>query len=81
MDSILPPTIPRIHMDTHKIVFEVPERGSCPHSLSTERVRRPRGVTPQHLTLDVWAQIGGKWVLFGPRGRETEYRYLYMGVF
>ena len=45
MDSILPrpPTIPRIHMDAHQRVFKVPERGSCPRPLSTERVRRPRG--------------------------------------
>ena len=39
----------------------------------------PRGATPHHITPDVWAQIGGKWVLFGPTGTETE--YLYMGVF
>ena len=24
---------------------------------------------PHHLTPDVWAQIGGRWVLFGPGGR------------
>ena len=29
-----------------------------------------RGVTPHQLTPDVWAQIGGKWVLFGHGGRE-----------
>ena len=23
-----------------------------------------RGATPHHLTPDVWAQFGGKWVLF-----------------
>ena len=38
-----------------------------------------RGATPHHLTLDVCAQIGGKWVLFGPGGRETV--YCYMGIF
>ena len=38
----------------------------------------PRGVTPHHLTPDVWAQIGGKWVLFGTGGRETVSPY--MGV-
>ena len=37
------------------------------------------GATPHHLTPDVWAQIGGKWVIFGPGGREME--YCYMGVF
>ena len=32
--------------------------------------KKPRETaTPRDLTPDVWAQIGGKWVLFGPRGR------------
>ena len=35
--------------------------------------------TPHQLTLDVWAQIRGRWVLFGHGGRVTE--DLYMGVF
>ena len=51
-----------------------------PHKRAPPRVAlAPRGATPHHLTADVWAQIGGKWVLFGPGGRETE--YCYMGVF
>ena len=37
------------------------------------------GATPQHLTPDVWAQIRGKWVHFGPGEMETE--SCYMGVF
>ena len=49
-------------------------------SWSTSYLRSvPGGATQHHLTPDVWAQIGGKWVLFGSRGRETE--YLYMDVF
>ena len=39
----------------------------------------PLGVTRHDLTLDVWARSGGKWVLFGPGGRETE--NLNRGVF
>ena len=31
----------------------------------------PRGATLHQLTPDVWAQIGGKWVLLGHGGRET----------
>ena len=37
----------------------------------------PRGATPHNFTPDV--EIGGKWVRFGPGGRETE--SCYMGVF
>ena len=31
------------------------------------------------ITPDAWAKIAGKWVLFGAKGRETE--YLYKGAF
>ena len=42
-------------------------------------LKPPRGATPDQLTPDVWAQIGGKWVLFGHGGRETVSPY--MGIF
>ena len=57
--------------------------GVCGYSkvyvANPSRAKFPRGATPRHLTPDVWAQIGGKWVLFGPGGMETV--SCYMGVF
>ena len=37
------------------------------------------GATTNELPPDVWANIGGKWVLFRPGGRYVE--NLYLGVF
>ena len=39
----------------------------------------PRWATLHQLTPDVWAHIGGKWVLFGHGGRQTVSPY--MGIF
>ena len=47
-----------------------------PHHIDDDMGFRPRGATPHQVTPGVWAQIGGKWVLFGHGGRETVSPYM-----